>query len=317
MISRRSFLSTGAATVASFLLFPKGKRTYAQQAPVKKSKENGKLILLGTMGGGRLTKGRATLSQVIILNGLLYVIDCGYAVGRQLVLAGCDLKKLKAVFITHHHDDHDLDYGNLLHLARMCGLREKVQTYGPYPLKKIWESFLEANDYSFNCYRQLGMLDLKPLIEVQEISRDGIVMEDENVKVTGVNVDHPPIPAFGFRFDTKERSITISGDTAFCPELVELAKGSDVLVHEVLYKPALIEMGQRLPQYKGLVSWLLKAHTIVEDAGKVAQEAGVKTLVLTHFVPGDNPKITDEMWAEGARKYFKGEVIVGKDFMEI
>jgi len=253
-----------------------------------------------------------------VVNNQLYVVDCGYGVARQLVLADCDLKKLKAVFITHHHDDHNLDYGNLLHLARMGGLREKVQTYGPYPLKKMSELYLEMNDYSFNTYqKQLGMVPLKPLIEVQEIAKDGIVMQDENVKVSCVHVVHPPIPAFGFRFDTPDRSITISGDTAFCPELVEMAKGSDVLLHEAMYKPALMNLVKRVPQYKGLVRWLIKAHTSVEDVGKVAHEAGVKTLVLTHMVPGDNPKITEEMWAEGAGKYFKGEIKVGKDFMVI
>jgi ribonuclease BN (tRNA processing enzyme) len=252
------------------------------------------------------------------VNNQLYVVDCGYAVARQLVLAGCDIKKLKGVFITHHHDDHNLDYGTLLHLARMGGLREKVKTYGPYPLKKMTDLYLEMNDYSFNTYqKQLGMMPLKPPIEVQEIAKDGIVMQDENVKVSCVHVIHPPIPAFGFRFDTNDRSITISGDTAVCPDLVELAKGSDVLLHEAMYKPALDNMLKRLPQYKGLVRWLLKAHTTVEDVGKVAQEAGVKTLVLTHFVPGDNPNITEEMWAEGASKHFKGEVIVGKDFRVI
>ncbi len=75
--------------------------------------------------------------------------------------------------------------------------------------------------------------------------------------------------------------------------------------------------GKDHPQYKGLVKFLLEAHSPVEEAGKVAQEGGVKTLVLTHFVPGDDPKITDEMWAEGAAKFFKGKVVVGKDLMVI
>ena len=142
-------------------------------------------------------------------------------------------------------------------------------------------------------------------------------MEDENVKVSCVHVIHPPVPTFAFRFDAKDRSITISGDTAYCPELIDLAKGSDVLVHEVTYKPALEKLAQRLPQYKNLVKFLLASHTTVEDAGKVAQLAEVKTLVLTHFVPGDDPTMTDEIWLEGASKFFKGKIIVGKDFMTI
>jgi ribonuclease BN (tRNA processing enzyme) len=62
---------------------------------------------------------------------------------------------------------------------------------------------------------------------------------------------------------------------------------------------------------------LLATHTLPEEVGKIAARAGVNTLVLSHFVPGDDPSITDEQWAEDARKYFKGRIIVGKDLMEI
>jgi ribonuclease BN (tRNA processing enzyme) len=85
----------------------------------------------------------------------------------------------------------------------------------------------------------------------------------------------------------------------------------------VIYRPFLDNLVKRLSQYKNLVEFLLAAHTTVEDAGKIAQEAGVKTLVLTHFVPGDDPTVTDDMWREGASKFFKGEVIVGKDLLKI
>jgi ribonuclease BN (tRNA processing enzyme) len=72
-----------------------------------------------------------------------------------------------------------------------------------------------------------------------------------------------------------------------------------------------------LPNAKRLRDHLLAAHTLPEDVGKIADRAGVKALVLSHFVPGDDPTITDEQWSEGARKYFKGRIIVGKDLMEI
>jgi ribonuclease BN (tRNA processing enzyme) len=61
----------------------------------------------------------------------------------------------------------------------------------------------------------------------------------------------------------------------------------------------------------------MAAHTLPEDVGRLAAQAGVKTLVLSHFVPGDDPRITDEQWSEGVRKFFKGKIIVGKDLMEI
>jgi len=62
---------------------------------------------------------------------------------------------------------------------------------------------------------------------------------------------------------------------------------------------------------------LIASHTAAEDCGKVAEAAGVKTLVLSHFVPGDDPSITDQMWSDAAGKHFRGRVIVGKDLMEI
>ena len=89
-----------------------------------------------------------------------------------------------------------------------------------------------------------------------------------------------------------------------------------MLVHEVMYLPGVEALVKRLPNAKRLREHLMAAHTLPEDVGKIAARAGVNTLVLSHFVPGDDPSITDEQWAEGVRKYFKGRIIVGKDLME-
>ena len=143
-------------------------------------------------------------------------------------------------------------------------------------------------------------------------------MENADVRVTAARVRHPPIAhAYALRFDAKDRSIVISGDTAYSPELAVLAHGADVLVHEVMYLPALDALLKRNPDAKRLREHLLASHTLPEDVGKVAEEAGVKTVVLSHFVPGDDPSITDEQWAAGVRSKFRGRVVVGKDLMEI
>ena len=135
-------------------------------------------------------------------------------------------------------------------------------------------------------------------------------------KVTAAVVDHPPIrPAFAYRFDTPDRSLVISGDTAPSPALVELAKGADVLVHEVLYLPAVERMAGNEPQAKRLREHLVASHTPSGELGRIAAQAGVKTLVLSHFVPGDDPSITDAMWTAGVRDHFKGKVVVGRDLM--
>ena len=163
-----------------------------------------------------------------------------------------------------------------------------------------------------------GRVDPRKLITVHEFDKPGIVMQNDDVKVTNCRVRHPPIThAYAFRFDAKDRSIVISGDTAYAPELAEFAKGADVLVHEVMYLPAIEKLIKEHAASTRLREHLLASHTSTEDVGRIAAQAGVKTLVLTHFVPGDDPSITDEQWSEGVRKYFKGRIIVGKDLMEI
>jgi ribonuclease BN (tRNA processing enzyme) len=144
-------------------------------------------------------------------------------------------------------------------------------------------------------------------------------MQDERVKVTAALVQHPPVtPAFAYRFDCPDRSIVFSGDTRPSENLVALARGADVLVHEVMYLPALDKLIASEPNAKRLREHLLASHTTTEQVGRIATEAGVKTLVLTHFVPGGGyPPIPDEVWHDAVAPHFKGRLIVGHDLLEI
>jgi len=156
------------------------------------------------------------------------------------------------------------------------------------------------------------------MVDVHEFTRPGMVLQNTDVKVTAARVRHPPITqAYGYRFDAADRSIVISGDTAFSPELVELARGADVLVHEVMDRAGIETLVRSVTNATTLREHLMASHTLVEDVGKVAAAAGVKTVVLSHFVPADDKSITDAMWAEGVRKHFSGRIIVGRDLMEI
>jgi ribonuclease BN (tRNA processing enzyme) len=153
---------------------------------------------------------------------------------------------------------------------------------------------------------------------VHELTRAGTVMQDDHVKVTAALVSHPPVvPSFAYRFDTADRSIVISGDTAPSDNLIALARGADILVHEVLYVPAVDRLVASVPNASTLKKHIVESHTSAEDCGRIAQAAGVKTLVLSHFVPAEDPLVTDEMWLEAARTHFRGQVILGKDLMEL
>ena len=278
-----------------------------------------RLILLGTGGGPRPRAASSASAQVIISNDAAYVVDCGDGVARQLVLAGVPLTSLRNVFITHHHSDHNADYGNLIWLAWASGLRTPVDTWGPPPLARMTKLFLEMNAADIEArIADEGRPPLAPLIRPHELSAGGLVMQDANLKVPAAVVHHPPmVPSFAFRFDAPDRAIVISGDTSPSDELVKLAKGADVLVHEALFLPGVDRLVARVPNASTLKQSILSHHTTAEDAGRIASAAGVKQLVLSHLVPPDDPAITEEQWIAAARQHFSGPIVVGKDLLEL
>ena len=139
------------------------------------------------------------------------------------------------------------------------------------------------------------------------------------MRVTAALVDHPPVvPAFAYRFDSSDRSIVISGDTRASQSLIALARGADVLVHEVYFdENAVDRLVAGVGNAARLKESILSHHTSAADAGRVAREAGVQTLVLSHFVPAEDAAITDEMWNAAVRANFDGEVVLGKDLLEL
>jgi ribonuclease BN (tRNA processing enzyme) len=313
---RRLLLATASALGLSAL------PAFAAPAPPATPAKPGsrtRLILLGTAGGPTPKALRAAPASAVVVDGAIYVVDCGNGVARQMALAGLSLGAIDSVFVTHHHSDHNADYGNLLWLAWAADLRHPVDTWGPPPLKRMTRQFLRLNDTDIRTrIADEGRPDLAALIRPHELRRGGEVMRDERVRVTAAVVDHPPMrPAFAYRFDTPDRSIVFSGDTRPSPALIELARGADVLVHEVMYLPALEKLIASEAQAARLRQHLLDSHTTTEQVGRLASEAGVKTLVLNHFVPGGDAALTDQVWREAVSPYFKGELVIGRDLLEL
>ena len=306
---RREFLAGALGLCASAL--------WSRRLSAQKSKT--RLLLLGTGGGPRPRTATSAPAQVIVANGVPYVVDCGDGVSRQLVTAGVPLTSLRHIFITHQHSDHNADYGNLIWLAWASGLRTQVDSWGPPPLADMTRLFFEMNAFDINTrIADEGRISPVALVRAHELTNGGVVLQDESVRVTAAVVNHPPIQhAFAYRFDAPDRSIVISGDTAVSKNLIALAQGSDVLVHEALWVPAVDRIVAKIANATTLKEHIINSHTSAEDCGKVAAAAGVKTLVLSHLVPSDDPAISDQMWIDAAKKHFRGTVVVGKDLMEI
>jgi len=278
-----------------------------------------RLILLGTNGGPRVGSGRASPANVVVVNGRPYVIDCGYGVTRQLMQAGIPVHEVRTILITHHHSDHNLELGPLLYNIWVSGLRDPIDVWGPPPLQQIVDGFFQSMAYDIDIrVGSDGRVDLRKLVRVHEFEAPGIVLETDEVKITAGKGNHPPLShAYAYRFDAHDRSIVLSGDTARCPEIVSFARGADVLLHEVMHPEGIDRLIARVPHAPRLREALLGMHTTTKEVGKVAAEANVKTLVLNHFVPGDDLSITDEMWCADPTKDFDGLLFVGRDLQEI
>jgi ribonuclease BN (tRNA processing enzyme) len=318
--SRRALVKAAAALPA----------LAAVSAAVAKAAEPGatRLILLGTLGGPSVGRPRYMTSSVMLHGGSAHVLDCGYGVTEQLVRAGVKLQDIRDIFITHHHPDHNIELGTLIYFAWYAGLTAPLNLYGPPPLRRITADYLKALKPDVDIWLDdIGHSPLGP-VKVHEVSAAGPVMASGDMKVRSAIVNHPPVaPALGYRFDFPDRSIAFSGDTTPVESVARLAKGADVLVHEAMYMPAMkAELEDVANRQAGgsaieadrdkLWAHLMRSHSPAEGVGRIAAEAGVKTLVLYHLVPITG--VTDDQWKTAVRSGgFKGEIIVGQDLMVI
>lgn len=279
------------------------------------------LILLGTAGGPGIKKARSQPASALIVNGSVYIIDAGNGVAHQMALAGIAPQALRAIFITHNHSDHVADYGTLLLRAWESGLKKPVETFGPPPLVTMTRRYLEYMDWDIQQrIKEEGRPQFEDLIHPHDVTFEGIIYQDANVRVSVAEVQHGAAkPAYAYRFDTADRSIVFSGDTSKSKNLIALAEGADVLVHEILNLSAVDAMVAAVdPGNAALKRHIVESHTPMEDVGAVATEAHVKKLVLNHFVPTGHPEFDrPDVWVKGVRKNYQGEVVVGEDLMEI
>lgn len=278
-----------------------------------------RIIMCGTRGGPALrTGGPWPTSMVLIAGGKPYVIDCGLGVTRGYVEAGLALASLRTVFITHHHSDHNLEFGNLVYTAWVTGLSTPVKCYGPRGLARMAEDFCALNRFDIETrITDEGRPPFRPLMDVTEYA-EGAVMDDGTVRGSALRNHHPPVTdSFSLKFELDGKTVVFGGDTAYLPALAEFAAGADVLVHEVMYGPRLDALVARVKNGSRLKQHLIDSHTLCEDVGRIASAAGVKRLVLNHFVPGEDPALTPADWAAAVRTTWSGPLDIGRDGLVI
>lgn len=279
------------------------------------AEEADRLVLLGSKGGPALRPGGPWPSSSLLeLGGRTIVIDCGLGVTRGLVDAGISLKALDLIFITHLHSDHVLELGPLIHTAWTAGLATPVTVYGPPGTQDYWRHFCRAMEFDIEIrIVDEGRPDIRELVSVKEFA-EGSVLDERGLTVTALRVEHPPVTdCFALRFEHGGRSVVFSADTAFFPPLAGFARGADILVHEAMLAEGVERLVTRTGNGARLREHLFASHSLAEQAGRIASDAGVRQLVLNHLIPADDPAIGEADWVAAVRKSWAGDLTIARD----
>lgn len=278
------------------------------------------VALLGTKGGPAIRPGSSMpMANLFCLNGQKMIVDCGLGVTRGLVDQGMQLKDLSMIFITHLHSDHYLELGPLLHTAWTAGLKSHVDIWGPAGLDVYWQGFLTSMKADIDLrIEDEGRPDLRGLVQIHTMDA-GIVLERDGLTISAIRTEHPPlVDCFALSFQTSDKHVVFSGDTAPIAALEGFARGADLLIHEAMLEAALPALMARVGNGSDkLMAHFLRSHTFAHDAAQTATNAGVKRLALSHLIPADDPDYNVQHWQEAVAGHWEGPLFVGHDGLKI
>jgi ribonuclease BN (tRNA processing enzyme) len=294
-------------------------------------------VLLGTAAGPVSKPLRSQPANALVVKGRVYLIDVGNGVLNQLAKAGLAVSDVDAVFITHNHFDHNADLGAFMAFDWTAGRSTPVKIVGPPGTRDVAEAALAAFRHSEEIFDAevpgRGPPTLAgdyPVVEAPV----GLAYKDDLITVTAVENTHyaaippgSPIKArdksYSYRFQTPDRVIVFTGDTGRSEALARLATGADVLVSEVLDVEAVTRYvngraareGWSEARRTATLAHHIEGHLPAEDLGRLATEAHVKTVVLTHFVPTAVGSTDTSSYVAGVRRYFSGQIVAGEDLL--
>jgi ribonuclease BN (tRNA processing enzyme) len=295
-----------ACLIAFLLLLPQTATPQEQRAG-----RATKLVLLGT-GTPNADPERFGPSVAVVVGETPYLVDFGPGVVRRAAAAhklgveGLRVSRLSTAFLTHLHSDHSTGYADLIFTPWVLERERPLRVYGPRGL----ESMTRHIQAAYEADRELRLNGLEPInsegwkVEVNEIE-PGEVYFDEFVRVTAFPVHHGTWPqSFGYRFETPDRVIVISGDAAPSESVVEMCQGCDILLHEV-YSSA--GFARRDPVWQ---RYHASFHTSSKELAELASRARPKLLVLYHQLYWGT---SDEELLEEVRAHYDGAVVSGSD----
>lgn len=267
------------------------------------------VIILGS-GSPLPDPHRAGPSTLVRTTAGDILFDCGRGVLMRAAAAGSAAGAFKAVFLTHLHSDHITDLNDVYTMRWAMSFQPNpLPVFGPGGTAAVvaaMEAMLEPDVG----YRLAHHVDLqwRPSAEVTEIE-GGVVFDEGEVRITAAPTDHAPVrPTVGYRIDDGGQSVVIAGDTVPCGGLDELSGDAGVLVHTVIRRDLIEQIG--LPRLTDVLDY----HSSVSDAAQTASRNRVGTLVLTHLVPAPVAG-TEEEWLDQASAHFAGKIVLATDLL--
>ena len=298
-----------ALAALAALLFLSLSSTALTQSQEKHASLVTQVVLLGT-GTPGWDPDSSGPSTAIVVNGVPYLVDFGPGVVRR---AGAAYQKgvkalyppnIKVAFLTHRHIDHTVGYADLIFSpAQGRGFRpEALEVYGPRGTVEMTEHLLKAH--------MLIPEDPRFKVNAHEI-RPGVVYKDVNVTVKAFAVQHANAEAFGFRFETPDRSIVISGDTTPTQSVIDNCNGCDVLIHEAY---SMATFNAVTPEAQGQRK---KLHTSTLELAEVAKKARPGLLIIYHRSNlgglGHGLANPADVLLQEIQRAYSGRVVIGRD----
>ena len=284
-------------------------------------------ITVVTVGTGSPFPGdRAQTATAIFVNGHFFMFDVGAGAVQKSEKFGLPLHKLDAIFFTHYHSDHCMDLPNMISRSWQRGRTLNLNIYGPQGLNQLMASvdnFLEIDNTYRLAHHGIEVMDTTFADGIareffMEQNAHQVIYENDGIKITAFDVTHEPIePAVGYKIEYNGKKIVISGDTKKNNLLMEMAQGSDLLIHEAMimtFQQMLAKANKEagLDRNAQIITDIQDYHTSPKEAAETAKESNVKVLVLNHLAPAPDNKTLKKMYLN-EMNVFEGKKYLAND----
>lgn len=285
----------------------------AAVATTEKESSDFKVTLLGT-GSPIPQIDRFGGSTLVEVGGEKLLFDAGRGSSMRLLQLGIEAGEINKMFFTHLHHDHTIGFPDILitgsvPIPGMGGRQEALQVWGPSGTQNMIDGFYQAYEKDLTNRQSVAKSKASGLdTDVHEFE-EGVIYNHNGVEVFAFEVDHGSMkPSFGFRINYDGKSVVIAGDTTYSENLIKHAKGTDLMIHEVIVTESDDEVESNT--FNSIASY----HSTPEQAAEVFKAVNPKLAVYTHII---SLGMTDSEanFVGRTNKIYDGEVLLGEDLM--